>query len=160
MARLYNYSTVAQIRSTATKVTIAIMADADIQTWIDAADDYIDSALYDYYTVPFSTTPLTINTISKLLATYYVLRIVYSACSTEQGIWMKSFETQANGLLDKLVKGTMPLIDSTGTSISHSVGAGMRSSTTDYKPVFNAGDIDNMEISEKRIEDENSRYGS
>jgi phage gp36-like protein len=142
-----------------TKVSSVVMADADVQTWVDAADDMIDSKLYGLYSVPFSTTPLMINQISKMWAAYYILKVVYSAATPEQSNWMNTFKENANGLLNDIINGHTPLIDSTGSSVSKRSGAGIESTTSNYRPVFTEGDASDWKISEDKISDLNNKHG-
>ena len=160
MSRVNSYSTVAQMRSMLTKLSVAVIADVDVQTWIDAADDMIDSKLYGLYPVPFTTTPLMINQISKMWAAYYCLKVVYSSASAEQSAWMSSFKENANGLLNDIVNGKTPLIDTIGQNIGNRSGAGIQSTTTDFRPVFTEGDPTDWEISDDKIDRLNTKYGA
>lgn len=159
MARQYPYSTVAQLRSMLTKVNSTVLDDDNVQTWLDAADDMIDSRLYGLYPVPFTTTPLIINQISKMWAAYFILKVVYSAATPEQSAWMGTFKENANGLLNDIVDGKTPLIDSSGSALSRRSGAGIDSTTSNYRPVFTEGDQKDWKISDDKVSDLNNKYG-
>lgn len=139
--------------------TDTVVADTIISGYIDDACDLIDSRLYNLYTVPFTTTPLVIATITKNMALYDTLKGIYSLSTPEMNAWLESYRKKGEDLLDNIEHGKTPLIDTTGEHISNRTKAGLDSTTSDYKPVFDEGDAGGWEVSQPKIENEKQNYG-
>ena len=123
------------------KVTDTITTDIDVEYYIDRTDDYIDARLYQLYTVPFTTTPPMVRTISTHLAAYYVLRMLYvQARTTDNDAWMSTFKDFAYDLLKEIDRGDIMLLDSSGGKLPRKSSRGIKSSTEDYSPTFDTGD--------------------
>ena len=145
MARNYNYSNAdTDVRELLVKYTDVIISDEDAAYFIERVDDYIDARLASVYTVPFTTTPPVIRTISMHLAAYYLVRRQYvQARRTDGDSWQKEFKEFGNEMLDEIIEGKILLIDSSGSSLARRAGRGISSSTGAYDPTFNEGAPEN-----------------
>lgn len=148
MARTNSYcSADDDVRILLKKVTDAVTSDTDVNYFIERADDYIDARLYQLYSVPFTTTPPIVRTISTHLASYYVLQMLYvQARTSDNDAWMSSFKDYAYGLLKDIQKGVILLLDSSGNKIGRKAGRGILSSTEDVYPIFNEDDPETWEV--------------
>ena len=139
------------VRKLLKKVTDAITSDTDVQYFIDRSDDYIDARLYQLYSVPFTTTPPMIRTISMHLSAYYILRMLYvQARTTDNDAWMNSFKEYAYDLLNDITKGGILLLDNSGNKIGKKTSRGIKSSTEDYEPTFNEQEPTTWETDPKK----------
>jgi len=157
-ARTYKYCTADDdVRVLIEKVTDAVVSDTSVNYMIDIACDLIDGKLHYMYTVPFTTTPPVVKTIATHLASYFVLRRIYSKTRGAEGNdWIVTFRDFADELVRGLVDGSITLLDSDGTSLSPKSDYGMKTSTKDYTPIFNDGDELSWEVDEDKVKDSTS----
>lgn len=141
-SRNYSYcSADDDVRILLKKVTDAITTDVDIEYYIARTDDYIDARLFQLYTVPFTTTPPIVRTISTHITAYYVLRMLYvQARTTDNDAWMRTFKDFAYDLLKEIDRGDIVLLDSSGNKLPRKSSRGIKSSTEEYTPTFNEGE--------------------
>ncbi len=147
MSRENNYCLAdTDVRTLLKKVTDAIISDSDVEYFIERTDDYIDARLYQLHSVPFTSTPPIIKTISSHLSAYYALRTLYvQSRTTDNDAWMTSFKNYAMELLDDIVNGKIILLDSSGNKISRKSNRGIKSSTEDFEPTFTEGEPTNWQ---------------
>jgi len=161
MARTQHYCDPdTDVRLLLSLVTDDVVDDTVVQYFIDRADNYIDSRLAKRYTVPFtqSTTPPIITDISTNIATYGVLkRLKIETHNTEED-YARTFYNDGMSILKSIGDGKTSILDNNGNIIQPLSVAGIVSSTSDYKPIFNEGDPINWEIDSDKIDDEDKNY--
>ena len=113
----------------------------------EAAENEINSRIVSVYSVPFSTVPPLITHITSLLAAGMLLLKEYGVeADVEISKSGQRMINEARSYLDKIVAGTLKLIDSSGNELSRSAifrasGSNVYDGTTaDKGEMFNLGD--------------------
>ena len=162
MARTYRYCDPdLDVRELIEKVTDTVIDDDDVNYMVDIACDIIDSRLVYKYTVPFTSTPPLVKHIASHLATYLVLRRLYSKTrgGTFDNSWVDKFKEFAEEMLKSLFDGDMILINSDGSSVATKSDYGASISTQGYTPIFNeAGEL-NWQIDWNKADAATQRRG-
>jgi phage gp36-like protein len=142
MARSLDYCTADDdVRKLLEKVTDAVMSDADVEYFIERADNYIDSKLAFKYQVPFSAAHPLLRDISANLSAYLVLRTIYvKHVGTPNSTWVDIFKNDAIGKLNELIDGSLSLVDSSGNIVSTKGTYGIKITTADFDATFTEGD--------------------
>lgn len=142
------------VRELVEKITDNVIEDTDVNYLVDVACDIIDSKLVYKYTVPFTTTYPLLKHISSHLATYLVLRRIFSKTVSARGeeVWYDKFKDFAEEMLKGLVVGEMILIDSSGNAVAIKSDYGAKISTADYTPIFNEGGELDWEVDEDKVD--------
>lgn len=134
------YSTATDVRVLLEGVTVTVKSDADIAILITDADNEINSKLASKYSVPFSTTPPIIKTLSKTIAAYYVMRDLFTNDSQNKNEWTDSYK-DALRTLEKMSKGEYIVLDSSGAELAKSAEV-LKSNHQDHHTTF---DVDKPE---------------
>lgn len=150
MASTNGYCTATEVREHLPKLTVALMADADMEKYINQAEKIINATLGSIYAVPFTTVPPLINEVTKLLAAYKAGRSQYTRDSQSKSDWIDILKEDANDLLRGIVGYfdkaenfvQTPLLTTAGAVISKLSGASCYSTTQDYKSTFDMDDVE------------------
>lgn len=125
------YETLPQLETDATTVT-----SAEIALQAGQAQAYVNARLAKFYTLPFSATPPVLVEITTDLA---IGRIIAKRplLATKFGeVWTERM-AEARAMLDAIVAGSIPLVDSSGSIIAASTDqTEVWSNTKDYLPTF------------------------
>jgi len=92
------------------------------------------------------TTPAIIKSLAEDIASYYVMRGLYSGKMPSTNEWIDRYK-EAKDTLKKIAEGTLQI-----EGITVDVGA-IQSTTKDYKRTFNESDETNWEIDSGKLED-------
>jgi len=147
-----SYCSDSDVRNILTGVGTDVMGTAAVAAHITRADSIIDTKLGARYNVPFSTTPPVVETISADIAAFYVMRTLYTQESQNESDWTLELYKRANSLLDKIAEGKLPLLDSSGNTLSVRADE-VESTTAGYTPTFDVGKTINQEVDPDRIDD-------
>lgn len=115
----------------ASKITVAMIAEVRV-----AGDGIIDMYLSRSVArtnLPLANPPAVVDSISDDLATYYLLRRVFTGKDPDDSVWVDKFYKRPLELLDVLADNPSILEDAAGNSL---VEVGVEASTEDYDPVF------------------------
>lgn len=152
------YCTEAQVRDIISGVTVAKMGNTEVKNKIARADSIIDAYLASKFTVPFSSTPPLIESISIDLSAYYVLRTLFTRDSVNKNNYINDFllkhlnTKEKTGTLYDILNDDITLVDSSGTVIDTTSDL-IDSNIKDYVPIFNVDDAEDWEVDPDRLED-------
>jgi phage gp36-like protein len=143
------YSTAANIKVVLLNVATYTFDDTAIGSFIAKADALIDSYLANVYTVPFTTTPAIINSLSVDIACYYLLRTTYTNDRVEEkNSWVIEWYNKALEILKKLANKEMSL----GTAYVPTSSI-VSSTDENYTSTFDIDNVEDWKRSEQRLED-------
>ncbi len=147
------YSTATEVRDLLPKVTTVVMGDTAVETKITDADRMINTKLGNKYTVPFSTSsvPPLINTLSKNIAAYFVMRTVFTKDGQNKNEWTDTFK-EAIKQLNELAEGKGVVLDSSGNELTRA-SEPIESTTQNYHPVFNMDAPEDSTIDSDLLDD-------
>jgi len=116
------YCTASEVKNKAVEAAVqqAGWSDTEVGYRILESDTIIDSALAGLgYGLPFTTNPPLVKILSIIHSRYCVLRDAYknAAPSLAGAEGFKSYQEQFDGLLEKLTKGELRLLDNNGSEI-------------------------------------------
>ncbi len=120
---------------------------------ITDADDYINGKLAMLYTVPFASTPPVIDMISKNMAIYFLLLMIYTSERPAESDWVTTYKTNADDLLQMILDRKLTLTDASNNVIAIKATQGIVSTTEKFAPTMALDDPVNWELSRGR-EDE------
>jgi len=128
--------------------------DTKIESKITDAERVINNALISRYAVPFSSdnVPPLINQLTKELASYYILRTIYTRDNVEKSEWVQEYKTNVDKQLQDLVTRKINLIDANGDLVGESE-ASVESNTEDYTPTFDVDEPENWKQDEDKLDD-------
>ena len=92
------------------------------------------------------TTPAIIKSLAEDIASYYVMRGLYSGKMPSTNEWIDRYK-EAKNLLEKIAEGTLQI-----EGVTVKVGA-IQSSTKDYKRTFDERDETNWKTDPNKLED-------
>ncbi|MFH8039047.1 MAG: phage protein Gp36 family protein [Candidatus Aenigmatarchaeota archaeon] len=137
------YTTPQKVRNILIGVGTDIMSDEQISEFIQDAENVINSYLSTKYSVPFSEVPPLVETMTKNLSAYLIMRTLYSQEGKNENEWVESFKKFVDEMLDKILKNEITL----GTEQTQDT---ILCNTTDYEPIFNLNDEKNWVVGEKK----------
>jgi len=118
-------------------------------SFIHAAERELESALGNYYTIPFSSNNYTATdlTIELAFIRYY---------ESHKPDWAEKKIEHFEKRIEKLIAGTMTMITTSGGAVELSSGPGgaLGSTTETYHPTFGVGAIEDMLVSSGQLLDE------
>ena len=133
-----SYCQDADVRQVLTGVGTDVMGTEAVASHINRADAIIDTKLGARFNVPFETIPPIVKTISTDIASFYVMRTLYTAESQNKSDWTLDLYNHANRVLDKMSTGELPLLDASGNTLSVRAEE-VKSTTQPYTPIFDMG---------------------
>ena len=133
------YCTIADVRLNLDGFDTATISDANITSFINKADSYINSILAISYTLPFTATIPLLTSVSTDLTCYYVLRRNYTRDSIETSDWVEQFKKDADDILDKLKENKIDLVGSDNIIIAFGSEL-IQHNNEGYTPTFDIGD--------------------
>lgn len=112
-----------------------------VSSHITRADGIIDAKLARRYSVPFSTTPPLVRTLSQDITNYFVFRSFFNSDNVNRLEEKSEYYNMAMDTLNEIMKGNMDLVDTAGSVLTE-VNADnvMYSTVEDYTPFFNVDD--------------------
>ena len=131
---------------------------AIIDAHIVRADSLIDAKCAVRYDVPFSATPPIIKTLSEDISAYLSYRSFYTQDNQNKTDYFEELRDRAYEWLDEISKGTMKLVDSTGSLISERASTTsdfIESNTEDYNTFFDFDDCTNWAFDSDMLDDIN-----
>jgi len=152
-----SYSTVQDVKDNHDRISKTKL-EREIEGFITDADAIIDAFISGKYSLPFSSTPPLLKTISKNIATYFTLRRSFGAVTDDVEDWIASYYEQSMEFLKMIRSCEMMLVDAGSTVLS--VWDMIKSNTQDSEMIFNLGplyDQDYHELLTTGAED--ARYG-
>lgn len=119
---------------------------------IDRAEGVVNSALVVRWSLPFSTVPPKVRTITEDLATYFALRAVYAQDSQIQQRYLDAFNT-ANKDLELLRSGKAGLALTDGSLLPGNASNRYLSTTKNYDPITQRDDQYHWKRDDNEIDD-------
>jgi phage gp36-like protein len=128
-----------------------------INRHIARADGLINSKISKRYTVPITTTPPLLASLSEDITVYYTYRSFYSQDNLNRSEYLEELKNEAASILDEIRDGKIDLVDINGSVIeenSSEATTGILDSTTkDYQPFFDIDDSLNWAFDSDRLDD-------
>ena len=115
------------------------VATARFSKHIDRAESIVNGAVGRRYSLPFTTVPPVIRTISEDIATYYALRGSFSQDGKVKNPYLVDYQS-ALDMLEKIMMGTMPLTYTDGSEVPANSANLFLSTTKDFRPIFGLDD--------------------
>ena len=145
-----NYSTLTNTREEAGFTGNANISNARIQTFMDAATNYINDAIGKVYSLPLSSTPAILELIERKMAAGHLLWEEYGEQAEGTSKDGKAKVAWAEGTLKSIVDGAIELRDTSSVLLSKNTAMGLKgfptgSTGTDKTP---DGDKDDPPIFE------------
>lgn len=145
------YTTTARIRILLKGVTTTAMSDSDVTSFITKADDLINSKIGNRYTVPFGTTPPVIQGFSEDIASYYIMRTLFTRDSQNKNEWIEDFKA-AIASLNAIRDGKQVVLDSSGNELAR-IEEEVSSNTKDFVPTFGEDDAEDQQVSGGKLDE-------
>lgn len=149
-----DYTTVDRIHTKVPYIgSLSNLSSADTVTFIDDAEARINAKLVPYYTIPVQSAAL-LQALATDGAICLILgQRVFTQERQNQSEWVSEF-CRAFTMVDKIAKGEIPLVDSSGTLISRRTDVvEVWSNTMGYTPTFNVDDMTKHEVDPDRLDD-------
>ena len=89
---------------------------------------------------------------TSLLSAYLAMLAMFTRDGRNINDWVMQLKKDAYELLDKIYKGEMILVDSSGNQIARLSGQNY-SNNEDYYTIFDVDDIENQQLDSERSED-------
>ena len=156
------YCTVAQVRGTSVNnwrdgmligVTSTVLSDAAVGLHITRAENIINHYLSKRYTVPFTTVPPLIETLTIDIAAYFIMRSLVTKDSQNKNDWVDDLLKTAKEELKDLADGKRNLLDSSGTPIAQLEVNDISSNRQGYTPVFDMDAVENQNVDSDLLTD-------
>jgi len=140
--------------------TISIVASrtstpsADLCAFAVRAESEINARVANLYTLPFAAAPPLLETIATEIAVQkYLEHRVFTSERRNDSEWPKTFD-RAWKTLDKIMKGEMPLVTSSGGIIPvRTDEAEVWSNTKTYIPTFGEDDPSQQFVDDNKLDD-------
>lgn len=111
---------------------------------IDRAESLVNAKVAQRYSLPFSTVPPLIRTITQDIATYMAIRGTLNQDGKVKNVYLEDYE-KAMSLLDEVVSGAITLVDTQGTALATLGEQRFQSSTIDRSPIFGLDEAQNWQ---------------
>lgn len=138
------YCTAAQIRKRVVGVTVAVMDDTDVGTHITRADNLINARISNRYSVPFTTVPPIVETLSIEISAYFVMTTLFTNDSQNKNEWVEVFKASIE-TLKNISDGKIEIIDSDGNAVTSRVQS-IKSTMQGHTPVFDLDSSENWAV--------------
>lgn len=119
---------------------------------IDRAESVVNSYLTARYSLPFTTVPPILRTISEDLALYFLVRSAYTQDGQNKNQYHDEYKW-AMTQLDKIGKGEIKLALTDGSIVAPNTAARIISSDTNYTRIFGKDDPDQWKRDDDEITD-------
>ena len=152
---MHSYTTVGNIYSLYPRVgSMSTINSASVAFYLDQAENEINGYLINNYTLPFSSTPPVIGTLSTEYGLVKILERFFTQETGSQHAWVKERKDYIFDYLAKLNTGDVGLFDSSMQIITWNAGDTIYSNTMTYLPAFNVLNEVYQQIDGDRLEDE------
>lgn len=149
------YTTAIDIRKLYKKLDTSGLVDNDLDFYVNLAEAEINGIIATKYSVPVSPAPELLRNVSAELSLTKILDRFFTAETHSRNDWRDTRKKEVMDLLNKIAKGDVLLITSSGDIISQRDDiTEIYSDTEDYTPIFGHGHYADEEIDEDRVEDE------
>ena len=149
------YTTVPNVYSLYPRVgSLASVNSASIAFYIDQAENEINGYLANNYTLPFSSSPPMITTLSTEYSLVKILERFFTQEVGSTNAWVEERKKYIVDTLNKINDGTLGLVTSSGELIVYNAGDTIFSNTMNYTPTFTMLDETLQQIDSDRLEDE------
>jgi phage gp36-like protein len=108
---------------------------AIIASHISRADALIDGKCAARYTVPFTTTPALVQSISEDITSYYTFRSLFSRDNQNINSWVDRYK-EAIKMLDEIRDGNLDLVGAVELTPEKEIEERITSTTENYYPFF------------------------
>lgn len=138
-----SYALVGDLYSVISNIgSVTNVTSTDIAYQIGRVQANINARLAGLYTLPFSTVPLLLTTITTDLTIYELSKKFAIFQKNNEGF--EKYYTQSNFLLDQIISNKIPLLDSSLQVISQKSTSGNIpwSNTRSFTPTFNEQDME------------------
>lgn len=143
-----SYTTVEDIYQTLPQIgSVTNVQSKNIAYQIGRVENMMNAKLSESYTIPFSTVPLQLTTIATDLTVYELSKRFTKLSNLKDDLNASKYK-EANDLLDKIVSGSVPLLDSSFQVISKGSlsGGDSWSNTKSFTPTFNEQPFTDQEL--------------
>ena len=149
------YTTVPNVLSLYPRVgSLATVNSSSISFYIDQAENEINGYLANNYTLPFSSSPPMITTLSTEYSLVKILERFFTQEVGSTNAWVEERKKYIVDTLNKINDGTLGLVTSSGELIVYNSGDTIFSNTMNYTPTFTMLDETLQQIDSDRLEDE------
>jgi phage gp36-like protein len=149
------YTTVPNVLSLYPRIgSYSVVTSSSISFYIDQAENEINAYLANNYTLPFSSNPPTIVTMSTEYAVVKILERFFTQEVGSRNEWVGERRNYIFDLLNKINSGELGLVTSSGELIVYNSGDTIFSNTMTYTPTFTMLDETLQQIDSDRLEDE------
>ena len=149
------YTTVPNVYSLYPRVgSLASVNSASIAFYIDQAENEINGYLANNYTLPFSSSPPMITTLSTEYSLVKILERFFTQEVGSTNAWVEERKKYIVDTLNKINDGTIGLVTNSGELIVYNAGDTIFSNTMTYNPTFTMLDETLQQIDSDRLEDE------
>lgn len=126
-----------------------------INAHIVRSDSHIEAHVSERYSVPFSSTPPLIGTISEDLTAYYSFRSLFTQDNRNKTEYFEELRDSAIEALGMIREGVINLVDSSGSLISErsTTNYDVNSNTKDYQPFFDEDEPASWKIDSDKKDD-------
>jgi len=119
---------------------------------IDRAESVVNSALSARYSLPFTTIPPIVRTLSEDIALYFLIRGSYVQDGNVKQEYVESYNWAIDEL-EKLRKGEIKLSLTDGTLVPVNSNFRFLSSSENYKPIINIDGAENWNPNQAQTDD-------
>jgi len=156
------YCTAAQIRGTSANswrdgmligVSNTVLSDDTVVLHITRAENIINHALSKRYTVPFTAVPPLVTTLAIDVASYFIMRSLYTKDSQNKNDWVDDLLKTAKEELEDLANGKRSLLDSNGAAIAQLEVNNISANRQSYTPVFDMDAVENQNVDNNLMAD-------
>lgn len=126
-----------------------------ITSHIGRADSIIDGMLAKRYSVPFSSAPPLVKTISEDIGSAFAYRSFFTQDNYNKSEYFAELITEAKDLLREIAKGDIDLVDSSGNVISEREDSNVsvcESTTQNFTPTFLEDTSTSWEVSQDKLD--------
>jgi|TARA_R100001230_G_C5671993_1_gene177019 phage gp36-like protein len=149
------YTTVPNVLSLYPRVgSLASVNSASIAFYIDQAENEINGYLANNYTLPFSSSPPLVTTLSTEYSLVKILERFFTQEVGSKNEWVEERKKYLLDTFNKINNGDIGLVTSSGELIVYNSGDTIFSNTMTYNPTFTMLDETLQQIDSDRLEDE------
>ena len=150
-----SYSTVGNIYSLYPRVgSMTTINSASVSFYLDQAENEINGYLINNYTMPFSSTPPVIGTLTTEYGLVKILERFFTQELGSENAWVTERKNYILEYLGKLNTGEVGLFDNSMQIITWNAGDTILSNTMNYNPAFNVLNEVYQQMDGDRLQDE------
>lgn len=120
---------------------------------IDRAESIVNTYVTARYSLPFTTIPPVLRTLSEDLACYFAVRSAYTQDGQNTNQYYPEYK-EAIKTLEAIQKGDLKLALTDGSVIPTATNNRYISSTENYTPVFGPDDPENWKVDPDQVDDQ------